>query len=168
MAVPLVIGAGLWAYRGYRAYRAYQAAKAAAMVASAGAVAVVAHDTVDNARTRARETAGTTTDYCASCRDPRCRDQGGKIKRRRDELQKRYEELREDKYDLFRNHFAESNPHPTPGVGSWQGHIRQFRAKQSNLRKEIEAYKRLGCPELQGDHWKQASRNPPTRPAPKP
>lgn len=165
MAVPLVIGVGLWAYRGYRAYRA---ARAAAMVTTAGAAAVATNNAIDNARTRAREVVGTTTDYCASCQDPRCRDQGGKIKRRRDELQKRYEDLREDKYDLYRNHFSESNPHPIPGVGSWQGHVRQFRAKQSNLRKEIEKYKTMQCPELQGDHWKQASRNPPSRPAPKP
>jgi hypothetical protein len=161
VAIPLVIGAGVWAWRGISAYRAYRAAQATAVVASA----VVAGQTINTVRNQARTDAGVTTDYCASCQDPKCRDQGKKVKQRRDELQRRYDEMRQDPQSLYQNHYSIANAHPV--YGSWVGHVQQFRAKQANLRKLIEDYNKLdGCPRLDGDHWRQASRDPPSRPAP--
>jgi uncharacterized protein (DUF1501 family) len=162
LAVPLVIGAGVWAWRGISAYRAYRAAQAARALATAAR----AGQAINSAREGARADAGVTTDYCAICQDPKCRDQGKKVKQRRDELQKRHDEMREDPQSLFKNHKTIANAHPV--YGSWDGHVQQFRAKQANLRKLIQEYNALdGCPRLDGDHWRQASREPPSAPAPK-
>lgn len=165
MAVPLVVGAGIWAWRGISAYRAYRAAKAATMVASAGAAAVATNQGITAMRERAQTDAGVTTDYCATCQDPNCRDKGKKIKDRRDELQRRYQEMREDPHGLFQNHRTVAQAHPI--YGSWDGHVQQFQGKQANLRRLIQEYNALdNCPRLDGDHWRQATRNPPSAPAP--
>jgi uncharacterized protein (DUF1501 family) len=161
VAVPLVIGAGVWAWRGISAYRAYRAAQAAQALATAARTA----QAINTAREAASADAGVTTDYCATCQDPKCRDQGKKIKQRRDELQRRHDEMREDPQSLFQNHRAIADAHPV--YGSWDGHIKQFRDKQKNLRKLIDEYNALdGCPRLEGDHWRQATRDPPSRPSP--
>jgi uncharacterized protein (DUF1501 family) len=163
VAIPLVIGAGVWAWRGISAYRAYRAAQAAAAVVAAAAVT---NEGINAVRDSAQTDAGVTTDYCASCQDPNCRDKGKKVKDRRDELQRRHDEMREDPESLFQNHRTVANAHPI--YGSWDGHIQQFRAKQANLRKLINEYNALdNCPRLDGDHWRQASREPPSAPAPK-
>ncbi len=165
MAVPLVIGAGVWAWRGISAYRAYRAAQAAAAAATVVAAAAVTNEGINAVREGAQTDAGVTTDYCATCQDPNCRDQGNKVKKRRDELQKRHDEMREDPQNLFQNHRTIANAHPV--YGSWDGHIKQFTDKQANLRKLIDEYNKLdNCPRLDGDHWKQATRKPPSAPAP--
>lgn len=162
MAIPLVIGAGVWAWRGISAYRAYRAAQAATAMATiaAGGKAITA------AREKAAADAGVTSDYCASCQDPKCKDQGNKIKKRRDELQDRYNEMRDDQHSLFQNHRTVAAAHPV--YGSWDGHIKQFREKQTNLRRLLKEYNALdGCPRLKGDHDDLAQREPPSAPAPK-
>jgi uncharacterized protein (DUF1501 family) len=163
MAVPLVIGGGIWAWRGIQAYRAYRAAKAARQVMAA---ANMTNQAMNAVREDARADAGTTTDYCATCQDPKCKDKGQQVKKRRDELQQRHDEMREDTQNLFQNHKTIAQAHPV--YGSWDGHVKQFKDKQANLRKLIKEYNDLdGCPKLEGDHWKQASRDAPSAPAPK-
>jgi hypothetical protein len=135
------------------------------MVTTAATAAVVTNQSINAVREAAQTDAGTTTDYCATCQDPRCRDQGKKVKRRRDELQRRYQEMREDPHSLFQNHRSLANAHPD--YGSWEGHIIQFQDKQGNLRRLIREYNALdGCPRLDGDHWQQATRSPPRAPGP--
>jgi hypothetical protein len=163
MAIPLVIGAGVWAWRGISAYRAYRAAQAATAVVAAAAVT---NEGINAVRESATTDAGVTTDYCATCQDPKCKDQGKKVKQRRDELQDRYDEMVKDKENLYQNHRAIADAHPI--YGSWDGHIKQFAEKQANLRKLIKQYNALdGCPRLEGDHEQQATRKPPSAPAPK-
>ncbi len=102
---------------------------------------------------------------------PGCKDLEDKINERRNELKKRYDEMREDEYDLYNNHKLESNPLIIDGVkiGSWNGHVRQFLQKQQSLRNAIKEAQDKGCPTdvHPKDKWKWASETSPSQPRPK-
>jgi DNA-binding transcriptional MerR regulator len=117
---------------------------------------------------------GTVAATCATGNcppPPECKELEDKIRERRNELKKRYDEMRKDEFDLYNNHLLESNPLYVDGVkiGSWNGHLRQFRQKQQSLRNAIKEAQDKKCP--QGGHpsdkWKWATEPSPSQPAPK-
>lgn len=104
---------------------------------------------------------GTAAATCATGNcppPPECKERNEKIKSRRDELAKRYQDMREDKGNLF-------SLNPT-GRMSWQGHIDQFLDKQENLRKQLKEAESKGC-KPPSDAWNWATKKPPSQPAPK-
>jgi hypothetical protein len=109
---------------------------------------------------------GTAAATCATgnCTPPPdCKDKNKKVKERRDEMEKRYNDLLEDKKNLFYDHFLESNPHPD-GSGSWEGHIRQYQDKQKNLRRRIQDALDGGCKVDTPDAEEWATNEPPGAP----
>jgi hypothetical protein len=130
-------------------------------------------NTISNSMSGADEEAktklesGTTAATCAtgSCPPPPpdCKDKNKKVKERRDEMEKRYNDLLEDKKNLFYDHFLESNPHPD-GSGSWEGHIRQYQDKQKNLRRRIQDALDNGCKIDTPDAEEWATNEPPGAP----
>lgn len=107
-----------------------------------------------------------TTDACSTCPKPECDELNKQIKERRDELQQRYDEMREDKLDLFNQHRTEAES--APGIGSWDGHVKQFQQKQRSLRKMLDAARSKGCSVTTDDAGKLGTTPAPTAPAPKP
>jgi hypothetical protein len=120
---------------------------------------VLAAKAVTNANDKAEEGLKGATTPCSDCQPPDCKEAQRKIKKTRDELKKRYAEMRKDKIGMYKIH-----PEKTP-FGSWQGHIDQFIQKQKNLRKLIAEAQNNGC-SIPGDAWKWATEKPPTKPAP--
>lgn len=74
------------------------------------------------------------------------------------ELRRRIAEMEVDEYGLFG-----IRPDKIPGIGSWPGHIQQFRNKQAQLRRLLNEATTMGCPIPLGA-WQLATRNPPNRP----
>jgi hypothetical protein len=78
MGIPLVIGGGIWAYRGYKAYRAARLAQAAALAAQAARAleAISAAQANANAEAAAQEKAKTDAqakaDAAAGCKGGNC------------------------------------------------------------------------------------------------
>lgn len=60
----------------------------------------------------------------------------------------RYEEMYEDRYNLYQNHYEVSNPLILNGVnkGSWLGHVSQYQYAQGILRKYIKNANDNNCP----------------------
>lgn len=171
MGIPLVIGAGVWAYRSIQAYRAYKAVQATARVAqpiARTATAVInANEAITKAQEKAKAERKVTTDYCSSCEDPDCRDLGEKIKNKVSELQRRYKEMIEDSNDLYINHYEISNPLIIDGIriGSWEGHVDFYEGVQKHLATLLRDYDDLGCPEINGDEPEEwATKPPPDKP----
>lgn len=129
MAVPLVIGAGVWAYRGYQVYRAYRVYQMAQRLEKA-----------------AKAAAKPMEDVCATC-DPRNRQRCDKLSRRIEgkvgELKKRGADLINDPsggtmpYAHILDHFKPSK--------SIRGHERMFRDHRQELQEALEEHKKLGC-----------------------
>ena len=121
--------------------------------------------------TKADEVAKTKTlpqdiaQVCSTCPPPpECKQLKEDIMERRDELAKRYQEMREDKLGLFE---AEPGGIPgMPGAGNWQGHLRQFNEKQTSMRKMLDKSRSMNCGNT-GDAAKWGSKPTPTQPAPK-
>lgn len=110
----------------------------------------------------------TTSDWCATCEDPDCRNKGDQIRQRVEELQSRANDMLRDEHNLFQNHYALEDALFIDGakIGSWVGHLMQYDAKQRNLAKLMREYDKLGCSEMAGDaaeDW--ATRPPPDGPA---
>lgn len=119
----------------------------------------------DNAATQ--DLSDAQTDVCTTCTPPPgCGPLNGDIRRVRDELEERYRELQIDKFDLFNKHFSRANPLYVDGgkVGSWEGHIDQFRQKQTNLRNNLIKARELGCPIQTPDADRWSSIEPPQYP----
>jgi hypothetical protein len=112
-----------------------------------------------HAKSEAKTRAKAATTPCSDCEPPDCKEAQKKIKKGRDELKKRYAEMRKDKEKMY-----PINPEKTL-KGSWQGHIDQFLQKQKNLRKNIINAQTNGC-SVPEDAWKWATEKPPTKPAP--
>ena len=121
-----------------------------------GGAAVVA-DQVSKADQRAKEGLkdASIAPPCQDC-DP-CRRQNAEIIRVRNELKRRYDEMRIDKMKLF--------VIKRLGPMSWQGHINQFRSKQAYLRNLLLSLP-PNCPPPP-DAWEWATKDPPRRPAPR-
>ncbi|SIQ46014.1 MULTISPECIES: hypothetical protein [Acidiphilium] len=85
-----------------------------------------------------------------------------KIKKLRDDLKRRYAEMRKDQHDLYNK--ARTEEQADPNKGSWDGHIRQFKQKQGALRKllnEPQAKEYI----ISDDAWQWATEAPPVKPA---
>ncbi len=74
------------------------------------------------------------------------------------ELRRRIAEMEVDRYNLY-----EIRPQALPGIGSWPGHVLQFKLKQAHLRRLLQEASTYGCPTPAGA-WKLATRNPPKHP----
>lgn len=114
-----------------------------------------------------QDLAGAHVDVCSTCPPPpQCGPLNDKIRETRDELEQRYREMKVDKEDLYNLAFEENNPLYRNGgrIGSWEGHLRQFRQKQINLRTNLERARRLGCPIRTPDADRWSSVQPPDRP----
>jgi hypothetical protein len=112
---------------------------------------------------------GTAAATCATGNcppPPECKDLNDKAKSKRDEIRKRIQELREDKRDLFKNHYYKSQAHPT--YGSWIGHIEQLEGWQQGLRNILDKARNKNCPSAGDDVNKTATEPAPTQPGPKP
>lgn len=72
------------------------------------------------------------------------------IKKLRNELAKRVQELKEDAQNL-----------PKTGTFSIQGHLQQLNGKQTRLRKLLNEFNSRGCGGDTGDAWKYASADAP-------
>lgn len=177
MGLPAVV-LGLWGYRAYRGYRSYRAVQAARHLAEAaeqlatpvatGTAVLSTNQSIEQAQSEAEAEGDVTTDWCATCEDPNCRDQGEKIRQRVEELKSRYNDMLRDEQNLFQNHYDIGDALYLDGVkiGSWVGHLMQYDAKQRNLAKLLRDYKDMGCPELSGDEVEEwATRPPPDGPA---
>lgn len=115
---------------------------------------------------KARAAPGTVAATCATGNcppPPECKEKNKKVKERRDEMEKRYNDLLKDEKNLFYDYFSESNPHPS-GYGSWEGHIRQYQAKQKNLRRLIQDAIDGGCKVDTPDAEEWATNEPPGAP----
>ena len=154
--IPIAEGvgeAGEVAVEGYEAYRAAQAAKAAMALAAAAAATQAAKQ-------------GVQTQACSTCDPPDpCEQIEKDANARRNELAQRYAELREDKYNLYELFLRDPNAR-VPGIGSWNGHVQQFRNKQANLRSTLDKSRTNGCSPA-ADAGKWSSIDPPSQPAPK-
>jgi hypothetical protein len=97
-----------------------------------------------------------------TCSEPNCDDRCGpllaKIHQVMGQIRERIAAMEVDKYNLYR-----IRPAAIPGIGSWPGHIQQFRSKQAQLRRLLTEAGTNGCPIPPGA-WLLASRNPPNRP----
>jgi hypothetical protein len=89
-------------------------------------------------------------------------------------LIERYEHMRQDPHQLFRNHRGVGQAHPQ--FGSWEGHQQTFRDQARGLRERLNNWQRNGCngpdsgvPELAHNEvrraWDYATREPPVQPA---
>ncbi len=105
---------------------------------------------------------------CATgnCPPPECKDLNDKSKARRGKIKQRYQELREDKRNLFKNHYYKWQAHPI--YGSWEGHVEQLRGWQRGLRNILDEARSKGCPSAGDDVNKAATEDPPSQPGPKP
>ena len=114
-------------------------------------------EALDNAASKAKSLLRdiTASEPCKECDD--CTKKNAEISAVRNELKQRYDEMRRDERDLF-------NTRPT-GTMSWQGHIMQFRSKQAQLRSLLSSLP-PNCPPPP-DAWEWASKDPPSKPAPK-
>lgn len=109
--------------------------------------------------------AQTGDDVCSTCEPPpECQDLEDKAKKRRDKIQQRYQELRQDQHDLYRNHYYKWQAHPD--YGSWAGHIEQLQGWQRGLRNILDESRSRGCPSIPGDVNRAATRDLPTQPRP--
>ena len=72
-----------------------------------------------------------------------------------------------DRYDLFNLAYSSANPLFVGGVriGSWLGHIQQYRQKQRALRNRIARARALGCRITTPDADRWGSIDPPSRPS---
>ncbi|WP_137136492.1 hypothetical protein [Rhizobium sp. FKY42] len=131
-----------------------------------GAAAGTAGLAMSNAQQKANAKfkAAATTQACSTCPPPECKDNAEQREKLRNQLKKRAQEMREDKNNLFNDHYYEWQRHPTPGIGSWMGHVRQFQQKQKTIRDIIQIGETLGCPEPDDDSWHWATRPAPTQP----
>lgn len=109
------------------------------------------------------ETASCATGNCPP--DPRCKDLNDEIRRRRDKVTERYQAMREDTHNLYRDHFSTSQAHPV--WGSWEGHVDQYQGWQRGLRRLLNEARTLGCPKEVDDADKLSSQDPPSQPSPK-
>jgi hypothetical protein len=114
-----------------------------------------------NTQNQTAPIADTCTGNCPP--PPGCKDKNDKIKERRDEVEKRSNDLLEDKKSLFYDYFSEASPHPD-GSGSWEGHIRQYQDKQKNLRRLIQDALNGGCKVESPDAEEWATNEPPGAP----
>ncbi len=115
-----------------------------------------------------QDLSGAQVDVCSTCPPPpECGPLNDRIRQTRNELEERYRDMLIDEKDLYNLAFEESNPLYIDGVriGSWQGHVRQFRQKQANLRRNTARARELGCPLQTPDADRWGSRDAPTRPA---
>lgn len=86
-----------------------------------------------------------------------------KIKKFRDELKRRYAEMRKDQHDLYNTARTESEA--KSDKGSWDGHVLQFEQKQKALRKLLNEAKTKGYA-IPDDAWRWATEASPVQPAP--
>jgi len=93
--------------------------------------------------------------------DDKCGPLLAKINKVMAELRRRITDMEIDEYNLYN-----TRPAATPGIGSWPGHLQQFRNKQAQLRRLLAEASTNGCPIPPGA-WHLATRNPPKRPLPK-
>ena len=132
----------------------------------------VAHNNAEDEANK-RTNAPPAVTACTSCAqaaqgDPKdlCPKIGSDITNTRDELVKRYNDMREDKYDLYQL-FLKDPTARIPNVGNWAGHVVQFEAKQANLQKNLAYSRILQCGNSPDDASKWSSIDPPSQPAPK-
>lgn len=79
--------------------------------------------------------------------DPACPAIQQAIARALGELKKRYAEMRADAKELY-----PIRPRALPGIGSWPGHVQQYRGWQVNLRGKLQEAAVHGCP-VPPDAW---------------
>lgn len=162
MAAPVAVGwavieGGKWAFAAWRAWRIGAAATATV------AAAAVTHDAIEDAR----NTPVPMADSCSNCGPPQCGPLNDEIRALRDELEGRHRDMRIDTYDLFNRAYSRSNPLFLPNgarIGSWEGHVDQFRQKQTRLRNKIAEARGLGCNIDTSDADRWGGISPPSRP----
>ncbi|MGO4450588.1 hypothetical protein AB4Y96_16850 [Phyllobacterium sp. TAF24] len=93
---------------------------------------------------------------------PNCNDRNKKIKERRDELEERYNDMVEDKANIFYNHYYKWQAHPQ--YRSWEGHLEQYRDKQKNLARQMQDAEKAGCKIDTPDAEEWATNSPPQSP----
>lgn len=173
MVAPAVIAGGIWAYRAYRLWRAAQAIAATQAVPAATAGVLVggtyvASEAISGAEEDAQATPVPTTDVCTTCPPPPgCGPLNDEIRALRDELEGRFRDMRIDSYDLFNQAFSRSTPLTLSNgarIGSWEGHVDQFRQKQTRLRRKTAEAREAGCPIDTPDADRWGSIDPPARP----
>ncbi len=112
---------------------------------------------------------GTQVEACSTCPPPPgCNDLNDQISRLRNELEERRRDMQIDRYDLFNRAFSRSNPLIVDGVriGSWEGHVDQFRQKQTALRNRVARARSMGCSINTPDADRWGSIDAPSRPSP--
>ncbi|MFN3824636.1 MAG: hypothetical protein ACK4GW_10475 [Pseudorhodobacter sp.] len=165
MAAPAVgwavVEGGKWAIAAWRAWRV-----ATATTAVVGAAAVT-NEAIQNAQEDARSTPVPAVDACSTCGPPGCGPLNEEIRDLRDELEERHRDMRIDRYDLFNRAYSASNPlYLANGarIGSWEGHVRQFREKQNRLRRKVAEAREMGCDIATPDADRWSTISAPSRP----
>lgn len=129
-----------------------------------GAKAVA--DAINNADEEADKTLSSDeseAEACSTCEPPpECKELSEKATQKRNEITKRFQELLDDRHQLYRNHYYKWQAHPD--FGSWVGHLEQIDGWQRGLRNDLEKSRTLGCPPVSSDINRAATRQPPTKP----
>ncbi len=96
--------------------------------------------------------------------DPKCSTHYAYMNGAAAVVEQRYNEMFKDYYKLFINHKYNSNPHPIPGVGSWEGHLWWYKnVAQKNVSSTIFDAKLAGCqPTSNAIRWEKKA--PPPEP----
>ncbi|WP_353167333.1 hypothetical protein [Acinetobacter sp.] len=97
--------------------------------------------------------------------DEKCKDHNFKMDSQAAIVQSRYNELYDDRFNLFINHKLVSNPLILNGKskGSWDGHVSQYKYAQGILRNIIKTASYAGCPATpRADKW--VNIEPPSQP----
>lgn len=77
-------------------------------------------------------------------------------------IERRYNDMYRDKYNLYINHREKSNPHPIDGVGSWNGHIYFYEEMEQKELRMLIAFAELDkCPPTsKATRWAKKERPP--------
>ena len=102
------------------------------------------------------------TQACSTCHD--CNDLEKEIKKTRDELKQRNDEMREDKNGLYQAGLG--GVAGKEYLGTWDGHQQQFQDKQSRLRRLLNASRTADCGRPNDDAAQWSTQDPPSKPAP--
>lgn len=97
--------------------------------------------------------------------DEKCKDHNFKMDSQAAMVKWRYEELYDDRFNLFMNHKLVSNALILNGKnkGSWDGHVSQYKYAQGVLRNIIKTASNAGCPATpNASFW--VNKEPPSQP----
>lgn len=80
-------------------------------------------------------------------KDDKCFIHNSRMNQKAGRIERRYNDMYTDKFNLFVNYKEKNNPHPIPGVGSWSGHIYWYKEiEQPELRMTIFSAEQAKCP----------------------